>query len=258
MSPKAAGFIFLAMPVNNVKPLDLLFKSDNGTVTRLNSSIEKLFLPVNSLPPLVGAEKNLPNTISCEEQLSLAVESNIKLLEGLKKLLKVGVEGGFSLDKSEVYTYTIIDAKHQYVDFTDIDYYIHDNPLNEKLETFSEGLKKDDMYVVTEIIKSKSFVISRASSGKTKANAEITAEGLATVEASAGGQQSKENKYEYHDEEYLVLAVKAIRILYDKPFWFSKEKGKYRVEVDPKVELVKSPEEMQVEVLEVPGGIITF
>ena len=249
-----SGFILLASPIDNLKPNDVFIRTSKGVIERLNDGIQKFFKPVNSLPPKISAEMKFADT-SGEEKLNRKIESHLKVLEGLAAILKVDIDAEFKKEKTETCTYKVTQPLHQTISIPDLAAYIYQNPLNTE-SGFTDRLKDDDIYVVTEIIKSKTFEVSFDKESNRNMTGNVTVPVAAEAGVSAGKSENNQRKLARNEEPPLVVAIKAIRIIYDKPSWFSKEKAKYRVEMNPKVDTARGPEDYETSPLKVEDGIL--
>ena len=256
-SPKKAGFVFLSLPLDQIAPLSLLAKAGNGIVSRTGASLRDLFPEKKyPLPPLTKDGK-LPKDISGEEELDMKVEANIKFLEGLASLTRTKLDAGIEAGRSRKCIFTIQDPLLDLVSSFEIDKYISGNPLSDSITTFEHLFKKDDLYLVTEVIKSRSFEINYDSDISTGSHASVTVEKM--VEAGGKAEFTKQNKQTMKSGDngpLLAIAIKAVQLLYDKKWWQSKKDAKYRINLNPNIVEARGPEDMECNYLDAEEGVI--
>ena len=242
---RGAGFVFLNLPVETVQTFSLLSRSARGVVNRTNSTLDKLFPPKAYPLPQPIRNASLADNIMGEETLDVKLASDVKVLEGLSALIHVKLDAALSASKSGKYTYRLKDALQDSVDVLELDKYISQNPLTDSVFTFEKMLMEDDIFIVTEVIKSRSFEITYDAAGDINAGINADVDKFATINAQADKSKTKKQTESYNGEKYLAIAVKAVQLLYVKPFWKTKKEAKYRIEPTPVLQEVKGPEDME-------------
>jgi hypothetical protein len=193
------------------------------------------------------------------KKAGLKVEANIKFLDGLASLTHTKLDAGIETGKSRKCIFTIQDPLLDLVSSFEIDKYISTNPLSDSITTFERLFRQDDLYLVTEVIKSRSFEISYDADSNTGAHAEVTVNKM--VDAGGKAEVSKLNKQTMKSGDngpLLAIAIKAVQLLYDKKWWQSKEEAKYRINLNPDIEEARGPEDMKSNYLTVEEGVINF
>jgi hypothetical protein len=258
-SPKEAGFVFLSLPLDQIAPLSLLAKAGNGIVTRTGASLSDLFLEKKRQKPPLMPDGSLPKEISGIEEFDLKIETHFKFLEGLAKLTRTQLDAELAANRTAKCSFTILDPLLDTVSSFEIDKYITANPLTKSISTFEELLRKNDLYIVTEIIKSKSFEITYDTASGKEAGAKVTVDKIVDVGASAGtNKQKKQTLKSGENGNYLAIAAKAVQLLYVKKWWQSKEEAKYHINLKPIIAEIYGPEDMECDYLEEEGGVINL
>ena len=255
---RESGYIMLSIPREDVQPLDLLMKSDNGTIERLNSPLYELFIPSTYACPLISPDRELASDISNEETFNLKLQNDLGLLQSLINFIHSKVSASFSYNSNDTITLHLEDPKSNQVSYIQLDTFLQSATLNTAAAGTVEKLQNGELYVITETIKTKSCTIS---SGKTAhASATLNAEikDIVAANNTVSTDKEKENTIQYSGDSFRTFGVKASRILYDKPGLFSHKKSIFKLQNAANIVLVKGGEEFPSEKLETPGGILAF
>jgi hypothetical protein len=234
---KNAGFIMLSLPQSNVNPLQLLIKTSSGTVDRLNASIEDLFIPQISAPPDVGDDKPLPE-IQGEEELNMRISADVGFLKGLTNFFNLKGSANFSYEQGRVFKIKLNNPQQNAVNVIKLAGFIKDAKVNDNVGNIADNLEGNEIYVITEVIKAKSFRIERGDNEHTKGEVVVNAPGIVQGSASTDVGRKDSSDLSYEGDTPLTFALKAFRIIASGGGWFSGN-VKYSIESAKDVERVR-------------------
>lgn len=253
------GYNFVVSPSESIKPLLLLFKNKDG-VSSTDSMLTKIFPAVDIFPPQVSKNKKVQD-ISQNSKVSYEFSAGVNVLESLLKKLNLGNAGANTdLDKQVTVNVVYENILRDYVSFVDLDQYISGtSPSDEKMNASREKLEDSELYVITEVLKSKSYSATVESGDAQSAKIEATLKGI--LDADANWKREKDNSLsmKYEAENPLVFAFKAVQIIYDSnKFWqFFGGKKEVTFKISNQQGLVlKGEEDFPVRMLEVQGGLV--
>ena len=93
-------------------------------------------------------------------------------------------------------------------------------PKADDFRTYTEKLLDSELYVITQVLKSKSFTLSLEKDNSQKAHLDAALEELATANASIDRRKENEIVIATQGEAAMAFAFKAVRIIYNKQSWF--------------------------------------
>lgn len=258
---RQSGFTLVSLPRTDIRPLSLLLKTSKGVVERLNSPIKTLFEPVNRQPPSISKDVDLPSSLSGVEKLDLKTEANLSFLQGLLKAFSAEATASFSLKNKDSVNFKLTDAKTNFVDIIKLDAFIQDAQINKDAKTILERLKNDDLYIVTETIKAKSFVLEEDAKSDLSAAIEAPIKNIVEVKTDVDVKKEKSHKIENANDAYCTIAIKAFQILYDRPSLFSSRPAGFRIREADDIKVFKGEEEypgkvLEEEVIELPDAAL--
>jgi len=219
-SLRQMGYTMLSMPSTEITPLLLLVKTSAGEVGNLNAGIEDLFEPVNRALPVISEDIPLPSAISGTETVDLKIDSNLSLLKALTKIFSSNASAQFSLEQKKNVKFKLNNPKKNYVNIIKLDSFIQDARINTSAKSILERLKNSDLYVITEVVKTKSFSFEDEADSKTSARL-----------------------IDYEGTDYQAIAIKAYQILYDKSSLFSDRPEGFRIRLADNIKIVRGEEE---------------
>src|SRR5690242_19281358 len=236
---RQSGYIMMAIPRSNVMPLDLLYKSGKGTLERYNAPLYELFQGTSPSCPTVDDDDDMPDDISFDEELDLSLKSNIGLLDALTKLIKTKGSLKFSYDEHSNVVMSLKEPKSNKVNGLYLDKFLQSSKLDQSAAGATKQRFEGDLYVITEIIKSKSFTLTNKNATKTSSGIDLTVPNAATAQVSADTSVGHDASVTYQGDDYLTFGVMARRIRYDKPGLFSGKKGIFELIKDDNIVLVR-------------------
>jgi len=240
---RQSGYTLLSLPKADVLPLALLLKTSSGVVEKLNSNIKTLFKPTTKLPPALSKDVPLPSGLSNMENLDVKAEADVSFIKGLFKVFSGSGSAGFSLENKENVSLKLNNAKSRFIDIVKLDEFIQTSELNSDAKGIVERLKHDDLYVVTEIIKANNFTLEENNNTAIGAKAEVNATGILNANTEFNMQKEKKKQIQNLDDTYYTIAIKAYRILYDKPSLFSNRPAGFRIREANDIKHFKGGEE---------------
>lgn len=248
---RQSGFTLVSLPREDIRPLSLLLKTGRNTVERLNAPITSLFQPVNLQPPAITENVDLPASFSGTEHLDLTSETNLSFLQGLLKVFSANASAHLDFKKNRSVDLKMKEAKTDFVDIIRLDAFIQDAELNQAAKAIMERLKKDDLYVITEIVKTNSFVVATKAGSDFSAGAELPLKNIADVKSGVDVTRSNEFTLENTSGSFCTIGVKAFQILYDKPSLFSSRPPGFRIKEAGDIKVFRNEEEYPANLLEV-------
>lgn len=204
-----SGYVLLNMPTDKVQPLKLLTLEKKGVANTTNVKLQDLFTSNEAGTP-VTEDFNLTNLINNTVTLDVSIDAHVSLLQALLKYVKLSV--GFDYKKTKSVNVHLIDAKSTTVNEFNLDNFISNAFVKTSTGTFYEMLIKDQLFVVTDILKCKKYSISNAKDGKAGGGIEAGSEVIGEISANASVANSGSRVLENSGDDYLTIGIKAYRI----------------------------------------------
>lgn len=226
------GFNTVKWPKEDIAPLHVLYKTEEGHLTAAESTVERLFEVKNHvLPPVMGDKKFSP--MEGGATVVLGAAAGISLLDHLLSKLKLGkISSKLSLNNSDKLSIRFENVMENKVDVVLLDTYITGSEVNvPEFTTFRQRLENSELYVITTTLKSNSFSVTVTDAAGKSLDVEATIKGIADVNTSVNKNKDNSVTIKNGDETPLVFAFKAQQIMYDKTFWqslFGKD-GKFHI-----------------------------
>ncbi len=228
---KDLGYQLLALPNSDTKPKDLLCKSGTDKANRMNASIDTLFVEGDNCKlPIVNPDIMLPE-FRGRQVLDVKTSFGAKLLNGLLQSLGVK-EAGASAEwaNTDKVVFSFKSMLENNIPLSGLDTYIHDAEVNPYAVNYKERLEQDDIYVITSILKCSDFSIENVDFSELGINASAAIPEILEAHANFKRTHTHKNGLFYTGDKPLTIAVKAVRIFYEKPWWADRSKAKYRLQ----------------------------
>jgi hypothetical protein len=242
------GYTALTIPAEDIKPLMLLLKTSRGVVGNLNSPIEDLWESVDMRPPAVSGDIPLPAMVSGSEKLDLKVDSNFNLLKALTSILSTDAAASFKFEKNGEASYQIVEPKKDNVNIIKLDAFLQNAELRAGSDSILEKLEDGDLYVVTEIMKAKEFIVEVESALDTSSSLKIPVKEIVDVSGNVVVEKEKKSVIRYKGDQYLTFGFKAYKIFRKKGI-FSSKPGTFRIRPAEDIKIYKGEEEFPAEKL---------
>jgi len=233
------GYTLVAVPSDRLKPLHLLVMTEHKVARDTDSTIDEIFKIGKAPLPIINENYTLPSSMNNDIILDLKVSADLKLLEGLLKLVKSNASTGFNYNSNSTIKIKLLDPKSDSVPVAKLDAYIHNSTLNDDASSFISELKNDKLFVVTEIMKCKNFTIENISERKTNATAEVTINQIGETKNELENSSNRINEMTYTGDDYLTVGLKAWRIFYEKEWMNLFGKGKFRIRTSDDLKIVR-------------------
>ncbi len=214
------GYNLVALPRADIKPL-LLLSRENGHLSSLDSPLGLLFEADMAPLPLPATD---PPNIESQKTFRFGLEAGFSFLDsifksiGLKSSkLEARAKGG----KFYKVAFSFQNIEEEKVGLLDLDNFLTGAiPLEKEFGTYTERLKKSELYVITSVLKSNSFFLKVEDANSQSVDLDTTIQGAA--EANVAIKREKNNGFTISQEKGkpLVFAFKAVQVLYDKAHWF--------------------------------------
>ncbi len=233
---KRSGFVMLSLPQGDVKPLQLLLKTSPGRVERLNAPIEDLFVPDTTAVPDISEDASLP-AIQGEEEFDMGIKADVGFLQGLANFFNLKGSASISYQQGKIFKVQLEAPLHNTINIVRLAGFIKDSRLNENAGSIIDNLKKDEIYIITETIKAKSFRVESANNKQFDASLKANVPAVAAASTETHVEQKNNTNLDYEGEKPLTFALKAYRIRYSGGGFFG-GKVKYTIESDNDMEKV--------------------
>lgn len=262
------GFSWVSLPREGIMPLLLLEKSPEGIFSRIKRALFGLPEQVDALNsdlfdlfpkkgrgsyPKVG-DPEATAFFSGHDILNSEAQFNLSGLEAIKEVGSADLEAKIKKAKKRLFSFK--EPKKLSVK-TEILLEEHLNNFHPTTQAagFIEKLQNGKIYVVSEVLQTKSFSVRDASDFEISGGVSVEAlEGyMASIKASAGHSRDQTDRLGYKGEAPITFALKAYRILYRE------EEGKevYAISKRP-LASVRSTSGSQIEGEEIGAGIVTI
>ena len=215
------GYNVVALPKTTIKPLQLLAEED-GSLISLENRVDKLF--EEDLVPLPAIYRNKTvSDLEGQTKFTFQMKSGFVFLEGLLKTLDLGSLSAKSEFKdSDKIVFSFNNIKEDGIKgFLDLDEYITGSiPMVDKFRAFKTKLEKSELFIVTSVLKCSDFSVKVLDKNLQDITANLNIKNVAA--ATAEMKRTKDNSLNitHTGDEKLVVAFKAVQIIYDAKKWF--------------------------------------
>jgi hypothetical protein len=247
---KRSGFVMLSLPQIGVQPLQLLLKTSADTVERLNAPIKDLFVPDTTDEPDIGADTPLA-AINGEEEFNMGIKADVGFLQGLASFFNLKGNANISYEQGKRFKIQLDAPLHNTINIVRLAGFIKDAKVNESAGSIITNLKNEEIYIITETIKAKSFRVEDVSNKLFEASLQAEGPGLVKASAETHVAQKSNAAIVYEGTVPMTFALKAHRIRYSGGGFFG-GKAKYTIESDKDLEKVLEGE-IEGVALETPG-----
>lgn len=228
------GYSTVALPRAGITPLQLLVK-DKKTLISLEGSIDLLFEADIAPKPILD---NVVASFNGQKALELDTTAGLNFLSGIFEALKIqgaSLKADATFDKAHKFTFSFVDVREDKVNLLDLDNFISGAiPSKDGFNTYMEKLLDSDLYVISHVLKCKTFAIDITDENNQKIDAEAAFSKLG--EGTFKIERNVDNGFHLIPDASgleMVFGFKAQRIIYDKPKWFEfwkKEEAKFKIE----------------------------
>jgi hypothetical protein len=210
------GYCVVRLPKADVRPLQIYSKKGN-TLDRLGN-LTTLFQTGSNIPLPQVTENTLAADISGRRTSDLNIGLGISILESVLSAM-----GGQSFDlhlkykQAATLTFTFHDVLVDRIELVELDQYLVDADINPFSNYAAQLLDDDNVYVTTDIIKSKKFTVEAKRSDGIALDLSIPeiqdiVGGNVKISAKAG----ETSKLTYEGSIPLVFGFKAVQLFYDQ------------------------------------------
>jgi hypothetical protein len=207
-----AGYILLSMPTDQIQPLSLLTLLNKRTANMTGVKIGDLFEANEGPMPHITKNLNVSSTIDQSLSLDVDLKTNLSFLESLLEYVNLSLSMKFQKEsKAKI---NLLDAKKDIVNEFHLDAFINGGRVKKTAKSFVELLEKNELYVVTDILKCKKFSVEYQNGRDFSGGLSAESPGLGggSLEGKKSTNQSESMVNE--SESYLTFGVKAYRIFY--------------------------------------------
>ncbi len=210
------GFNFVKMP-RPIHILDLFAKDQTGHLIPVGN-ITDLFIKKTEELPENKIDQPVPSEIGGLLDKKVDMKLSLSLLKGFLPK-SIGFESAFN--NANNISFSFLDAQLDSTNLLQLDIFLNDANVQEKSQGYKDRLKDSEIYVVTDVLKSKSFSIEAL--GSNDASLKIDGPEIEkVVEANAALKRSTENKAKiiYEGDTNLAIGIKAAQIRNNRS-WFT-------------------------------------
>ncbi|MCB9304812.1 MAG: hypothetical protein H6566_29640 [Lewinellaceae bacterium] len=224
---KGYGFGFVKTPRANIELLRLLAKDADGNLNPIGF-LSDLFIQYSLPYPDEELDMPIPNELGGLKSTETSASMGLKILGGYFKN-PIGLDTAFG--KADKIVFSFLDAKTDSVNLIQLDEFINDAQVNSRARTFKERLENDEIFIITDTLKSPSFSVELLDSNNAKVDLN-TPEVEKIIEGNTNFQRTKDRvgHFSYVGNEDLVFGVRAVRLIYEKKKWYSKKEAGFRIE----------------------------
>ena len=144
----------------------------------------------------------------------------------------------------------MVDAKKNKINEFKLDAYINSAKVSGASPNFLEMLRNDEIFVITEILKCRTYSLDYADSRKVDSGMDVNAGAAGEGSANLHKDNARNDTQANQGEEFITIGIKAFRIFY----LLDKATGveSFRIRLDDKLRTIKDDEDFPGESL--PGG----
>lgn len=216
---KDHGFSFVKLP-RPIQLLDLYSRNTKGHLIRVGS-INDLFVQKETSLPANIIDQPVPTEIGGLVDKKVEMKLSMSLLKGFLPN-SVGIESAFN--NANKISFSFINAKLDSTVLIQLDKFINNADVSENIKTYKDKLMNNEMYVITEVLKSKSFSVEAL--GANDISVDLDGPEIEKiVKANTNIKRSSGNnaKITYEGDQDLAIGIKAAQIHNDKSWKFWKE-----------------------------------
>lgn len=212
---RSYGYNVILLPKTDVKPLQILSKNSKY-LDKLGNLTTILVAGSNIAVPKIKENQAAAN-ISGQRTSYLKIGVGLSILGNIISAMGgkfLGLEGVYQQAKTISFEFN--DVLQDKVDVAMLDQYLSDADVSPFSQYVGQLLEADDVYVITEIIKSRKFTVS----AKTSKNADVTLnipviQGVVGGNVTVSAQAEETSKITYEGKNTpLVFGFQAIRLFY--------------------------------------------
>ncbi|NOT49947.1 MAG: hypothetical protein HOP10_01560 [Chitinophagaceae bacterium] len=250
------GFNMVAWPKTGIQPLALLYKTDKG-VSAVESDVEELFKPGDATIPRI--KSGIATDIKGAAGLTFDAKGGISMLDWLLNKLHLGkMNANVNLNNSYEVTVSYLNVREDKISLLSLDNFITTaKPDLNGFNTFKDKLQNNELYVINAVAKSNDISVTIADKNGQDVSLDATVKGIMGINMSAARKQNNaiELVYKTSEDEPLVFAFKAQRIIYDAPGFWSGGPGSFRIK-DQVGAVLMGPEDLPTKPLQTGSDLV--
>jgi hypothetical protein len=212
---KSFGYNPIRLPRVNFTPLSVMSKSGKE-LTWLGSVTDLFISPAWTVPPAVTL--NQPSSsIAGQRSGDLSLGVGISILGGL-----IAALGGNTLGLHTAYqsaktiTFEFPDVLNDYIAPAQLDSYLGNSDVNPASVTLSAMLDADDIYIITNVVKSSKYTIEAKDSRGISVAVDVPVlEQAIGANLKIAGTSAGNTKVNYEGKTPLVFGFQAVRLFYE-------------------------------------------
>lgn len=233
-----SGYCLVCMPSDQAQPLCILSMEEKGIATLRGFTISDLFVDSEVALPLISKDYNLSTEVNQSLEVQLSVDANLNLLQQL--LSFIHLSASFKLEKNRTVNVKLLSPKKNVVNDFKLDAYINSARADDSSTTYTGMLKKNQLYVVTDILKCKKYTLEYTNSNSFDTNVDAKAPAQGDASAGIHAASSASDNVSNDGDDFITIGVIAYQILYYQDNITGKDR--YRIRKDEKLKTVKGIE----------------
>lgn len=210
---KDLGYNVIRLPKSDFPPLMLLAHEGQSDLNRIGTLADLL---EGDAPPLIQKDVRAAG-ISGKKTSSLNPSFGLNLLGSIIGAMgggQVGLEAQFG--KTSAVTFVFPEVFSDRIDPIQLDKYLARAKVSPDTKYFADVLNADDVYVVTDVIKSRKFTVDASSDKSAGVALNIPAlQELVGAKVKVSGESNKTNSVTFEGDTPLVFGFQARRLMYD-------------------------------------------
>jgi len=208
----------LILPNDNILPLNLIQKKKKGLFSwfrttegsLINADLKDLFILKKRGAAIKLKENKLPEKLTGSDVVNGDGYFTSSILS------KAKLKADAKLNKAKKVLFTFENAKEIVVNQIQLDEYLQFAELNSNSPTFSEAVKKGQIFVITSVLQSNKLKFTNADDFGFKGDLDANAV-KEYLSAKAGASYSDSETYTISakNDTFLTFAIKTVQILFD-------------------------------------------
>lgn len=244
---KSYGYNIVRLPRANVWPLQIIIKN-SGSFNRLGD-LSTVMMPGNNIPlPSISQDQEV-STISGKSTSRLKAGIGLTLLSDI-----LGAMGGSQLglgsqyEQAKFVSFEFHGVKENTVELTKLDQFLTDADINAFSKHVSKMMAADDIFLITEVLKSKKFSVESKNSSGTSLDLNVPEiQKVVGANIKVTADQEMSSKITYEGNQPLVFGFKAVRLFYDEGIYTAFRPADYDIALKNVTGSSQQAEELKTE-----------
>ncbi len=219
---KSYGYSVVRLPKPDIRPLQIL--ADQGSDLDRLGDLSTVLKSKTIAMPAVSSDNPAP-TISGKRTSNLSSGIGLSILGNV-----IGAMGGSSLgldlkySSADTVAFEFIDVLENNIQVAQLDQFLGDADIDPSSRYVRELLESDDIYVITDTIKSKKLTVAAQASGGASVALQVPAiQGIVGGNIAVSASATASGTLTYEGKVPLVFGFQAVRVFYQDGHYTSFE-----------------------------------